>query len=96
MKKSLLSAAVFLAAGLMSAPAFAGDGVASGAISFIDKLLIPLGITTFILLAGTVTLGKLMPKNRKVLFKWHKILAFTTLAVAATHGILVMIVEKSQ
>jgi len=96
MKKIGFSLAAFLLTAAMSVPILAGgDEEASGAIAFIDKLLAPLGIATFLLLATTVALGVLMPKKRKVLFKWHKILAFTTLAVAATHGILVMIVEKA-
>jgi hypothetical protein len=51
----------------------------------IDLLLKPLGILTYFLLLATL-LGGL----KRVKLQYHKILAFTTLAVASLHGGLIV------
>lgn len=48
-----------------------------------------LGITTFLLLLFTATVGFLNLKGISVIpFKWHPRLALTTIVVALIHGIL--------
>ena len=56
-----------------------------------SSIIVPLGITTLICLIATLILGLLMPKNRKILFPWHKGIAFITLILALMHGVMVLI-----
>jgi len=51
-----------------------------------------IGIITLVLLAAAVATGFLMPKNRKLLFKWHRIIAVAALVTAVTHAIVVMVI----
>jgi len=93
MEKIFAKLFVFVAAVSAPALALASESGGGAAAEFLDKLLAPLGMLTFILLASTLALGLKMSKNRKVFFKWHRILAFVTIAVAACHGLLVFTVE---
>lgn len=56
-----------------------------------SSTIVPLGITTLICLIVTLTLGLIMPKNRKILFSWHKRIAFITLILALMHVFMVLI-----
>jgi len=58
------------------------------------RLTIPFGITTFSLLVLTLLAGWFMRINRKLLFKWHRRLAITTLVAALCH-LLVVILSRS-
>ena len=51
-----------------------------------------LGIITLVLLAAAVATGFLMPKNRKLLFKWHRIIGVTVLVMAVIHAIVVIVI----
>lgn len=51
----------------------------------------PLGICTFCLLVLTALLGYFMPKNRKLLFRWHKRFAVVTLLSALAHATCVIL-----
>jgi membrane-bound acyltransferase YfiQ involved in biofilm formation len=55
------------------------------------SLIEPLGALTFLCLISTFILGRLMPKNRKTLFPWHKRMAVITLIVALTHVSMVLL-----
>ena len=54
-------------------------------------LVKPFGITTLTLLIATACAGFFMRKKPKVLFKWHKRMAYTTVIVALSHAVLVFI-----
>lgn len=58
------------------------------------RLTIPFGITTFSLLVLTLLAGWFMRLKRKLLFKWHRRLAITTLIAALCH-LLVVILSRS-
>jgi hypothetical protein len=84
---------------LVASIAFAGgdhgghgghEVVASGLFNY-STIIAPLGITTLLGLLTTLTLGLNMHKNRKLLFPWHKRIAFTTVFLAITHASLVLI-----
>jgi hypothetical protein len=71
-----------------------GDGHHHGehAVRFsVQTLIVPLGLTTLACLASTLALGLRMSRNRKAIFPWHRGLAFTTLALALVHAILVLL-----
>jgi len=51
----------------------------------------PFGIATFTLLLATLLAGLFMPRNRKVLYKWHRKLAVAALAMALLHGLLAIL-----
>jgi hypothetical protein len=76
-----------LAGGLPCLVASGEDGKEAFPASFIK----PLGITTFALLATTLTVGLRIRKKRRVLLPVHKTLAFITLASALCHGLLVLL-----
>jgi len=75
-------------------PQFAGsppDNAPGKAGSFSPASLVePTGIAALALLLLTSSAGLFMRKNPKLLFKWHKRLAITTLAMALTHALLAM------
>ena len=52
------------------------------------SLVVPFGIATLSLAALTALLGLLMPKNRKLLFKWHRRFAVATLVAGVCHATL--------
>ena len=54
------------------------------------QLIAPAGITTFILLLATLSLGIFMKRNRKLLFPWHKRIAILTLIAGLIHASLVI------
>jgi hypothetical protein len=56
-------------------------------------LIVPLGISTFVLLTSTVLVGFLQKGNRKLLFPWHKRLAVATLLVAISHALCVLLTD---
>lgn len=57
----------------------------------LGSLIVPFGVATLTLAALTALAGLLMPKNRKVLFPWHKRLAATTILLGVCHATLVFI-----
>ena len=59
---------------------------------FSDRLVIPFGIVTFVLLAATVITG-LSIRRRPRLYNWHKGFAVATILSAAAHGLLVFLVS---
>ena len=56
-----------------------------------QEIVEALGITTFVLLLCTATLGYLTAHGRKRLFKFHITSAVLTALSAATHGTLVLV-----
>ena len=54
----------------------------------LGRLVIPIGIVTFALLAATVITG-LSIRRRPRLYNWHKGFAVATILSAAAHGLLV-------
>ncbi len=54
-------------------------------------LVKPFGIATLTLLVLTACAGYFMRKNPKVLHKWHRRLACTTVVVAISHAVLVLL-----
>ncbi len=58
-----------------------------------SRLIIPAGITTFIFMFLTLTLGLLIKKNRKIFFPWHRRLAFLTIAMAVIHVSLILLLH---
>ena len=79
---------------IFSSTAFAGEtghGQDAHNNSSIKSIIAPLGIVTLVFLIATLTLGFLMPKNRKKLFPWHRKIAIVTMIVAITHGAFVLI-----
>lgn len=61
----------------------------TGLSSFIE----PMGITTLVCLITTFTLGLTMARNRRLLFPWHRRIAYLTLVVALSHATLVLLFE---
>ncbi|KPK84281.1 MAG: hypothetical protein AMJ81_06035 [Phycisphaerae bacterium SM23_33] len=57
------------------------------------RLIAPMGIVTFTFVAATFLTGWFMPKKRKLLFKWHRVLAIIALACALLHGGLVIFLD---
>lgn len=72
-------------------PAGAGkaEGAPPGGFAW-WRLVKPLGILTFVLFATTLVLGLLVPRNRAVLLKWHKVLAVVAILLAACHAAIVI------
>jgi len=66
----------------------AGQGRGEG---FRSDIIVTLGAMTITCLAVTFLMGYFMPKNRKLLFIWHKRMAIATVALAACHALMVMI-----
>ena len=54
----------------------------------LGRLVIPIGIVTFVLLAATVITG-LSIRRRPRLYNWHKGFAIATILSALAHGLLV-------
>jgi hypothetical protein len=54
-------------------------------------LIIPLGIATFFSVLTTISLGFKMSSNRALIFPWHKRMALTTMLLALSHAIMVII-----
>ncbi|NOZ22261.1 MAG: YHS domain-containing protein [Planctomycetes bacterium] len=57
----------------------------------LGSLVRPFGIATLTLLALTACAGLFRRKNPKLLLKWHKRLAFATVALALCHALLVLL-----
>lgn len=55
------------------------------------KLIKPVGILTLLSLVTTVLMGVFRRKSPKLLFKWHKRMAITTLVLALVHVVLIVI-----
>ncbi len=58
------------------------------------SLVVPFGIATLSLAVLTALLGLLMPKNRKLLFKWHRRFAVATLVAGVCHATLVLLFHE--
>ena len=54
------------------------------------RLIKPVGIVTIILLLMTASCGYFMPKNRKLLYRWHRRLAYATVIFAICHAALIL------
>jgi hypothetical protein len=61
-----------------------GDG-------FTSDVIVTLGAMTITCLIATFLMGYFMPKNRKLLFLWHKRLAIATVVLAASHALIILI-----
>lgn len=57
----------------------------------VHEMIEVLGISTLSLLVATALAGLLMKRNRKVLFRVHKILAVLTIISAVSHASLVLL-----
>jgi hypothetical protein len=55
------------------------------------QLIEPLGVTTLSLLLVTAAMGLFMRRKPALLHKWHKRIAFATVAAAVTHAALVFL-----
>ena len=55
------------------------------------SLIVPLGISTLILMLTTALAGLLMKKNRGLLFPWHRRLGTLTVLVAISHVVCVLV-----
>ncbi len=81
----------------VAAPAMAViAGVASAPVvhqteSLLEELVAPLGIVTLALVAGTVSLGVFRRIKPKVMFQWHKIIAFAALIAALVHATMAIL-----
>jgi len=56
-----------------------------------SRLVIPFGITTLSLVVLTACTGLFMRKKPKLLFGWHKRLAFAAVFAGACHAMLVIL-----
>ncbi len=78
---------------LHSLPQFSGEterGRAHGHGFFWGSLVKPFGIATLTLLLATAAFGLLRRRKPRLLLKWHKRLAITTVVVALAHAALVI------
>ena len=66
-----------------------GSAVSTGLALY--KLIKPVGILTLLSLVTTVLVGVFRRKSPKLLFKWHKRMAITTLVLALVHVVLIVI-----
>ena len=91
MKKisSILLAFTFVA--MTSVCAFASTG--PGLAGVLDKIIIPFGIFTYLLVAATVVIGFNIRKKPKVMMKWHKRIAIAAITFATCHGLFVSLLE---
>jgi hypothetical protein len=55
----------------------------------LHSLIVPLGITTLVLIASTLSVGLFIRKKRRVLLPVHRTLAFLTLAGGLCRAIIV-------
>ena len=55
------------------------------------NFIVPLGISTFVLMIATFLAGFFMKKSRKILFPWHRRLGVLTLLMAVSHVISVIL-----
>jgi YHS domain-containing protein len=60
----------------------------------LGQLVEPFGLATLSLLILTFCFGYFMSKNRRLLFKWHRRLAYVTIVVALCHATLVLIAHN--
>ena len=56
------------------------------------KLIVPLGITTYVFLATTILLALFRKKIKQKWFLLHRISAFITIALATIHFVLILII----
>jgi len=59
----------------------------------LERLIVPLGIVTVLLLTATAITGALVRKRIR-LYGWHKALAAITLLAAMSHGLLVLLANR--
>jgi hypothetical protein len=55
-----------------------------------DDVIVTLGVLTLISMISTFLMGYFMPKNRKLLFIWHKRAAIATLMLGVSHAMTVL------
>ncbi|MFC1851278.1 hypothetical protein ACFL27_13865 [candidate division CSSED10-310 bacterium] len=59
----------------------------------VEYIIIALGVTTLLSLITTALLGYFMPKNRKLIFPWHKRMAIVTVIAAFSHAMMILIFD---
>jgi len=87
--RSVLIAMAIVAMSSVCALASTGPGLAET----IDKIIIPFGIVTYLLVATTAIIGFRIRKKPKVMMKWHKRVAIIAICVATCHGLFVALLE---
>jgi hypothetical protein len=55
-----------------------------------DDVIVTLGVLTLISMISTFLMGYCMPKNRKLLFTWHKRAGIMTLILGISHALMVL------
>jgi hypothetical protein len=79
---------------MISAAAYAdGKGFEHHQNFGLRDIIVTLGILTLISILLTFLMGYFMPKNRKLLFVWHKRAAIAALILAFSHGVMVFIFQ---
>jgi hypothetical protein len=58
-----------------------------------DDVIITLGVCTLISMISTFLMGYFMPKNRKLLFTWHKRAGIATLILGISHALTVLLFD---
>jgi hypothetical protein len=58
-----------------------------------DDVIVTLGVLTLISMISTFLMGYFMPKNRKLLFSWHKRAGIATLILGITHALTVLLFD---
>jgi hypothetical protein len=58
-----------------------------------EDVIVTLGVLTIISMLSTFVMGYFMPKNRKLLFVWHKRAAISTLILAFSHALTVLLFD---
>ena len=87
--RSLFLASAIVALTSVYALASTGPHLAS----ILDKIIIPFGIMTYLIVGATAIIGFNIRKKPKVLRKWHRCIAIVALCVATCHGIFVALLE---
>ena len=76
---------------LTGTPVYAQERDDEHATFNVHEMIEVLGISTLSLLVATALAGLLMKRNRKVLFRVHKILAVLTIISGVSHASLVLL-----
>jgi hypothetical protein len=58
-----------------------------------DDIIVTLGVLTLISVISTFLMGYFMPKNRKLLFTWHKRAAVVALILGISHALTVLLFD---
>ncbi len=58
-----------------------------------EAVIVTIGILTLISMVLTVLMGFFIPKNRKLLFLWHRKAALATLILGVLHALMVLLLD---